>query len=65
MEDINKIIAKVYRDPGGYGSMKETLKDAKHFNKEINYDNVKDWFDKNVARKTQLRGYSSFIVPLS
>ena len=42
--------------------MKETLKEAKHFNKEITYDNVKDWFDKSVTRKTQLRGYNSFIA---
>ena len=61
MEEKNKVIAKVYYDPSGYASIKQTLLDARKIDKTITYDNVKDWFDKNLTKKTQLKGYISFI----
>ena len=33
--DKNSVIAKVVYDPGGYGSIAETLKDAKHMIKQL------------------------------
>ena len=35
------IISKVYFDPAGYGSINETLKDAKQYDNTITYDDVK------------------------
>ena len=34
MEDKIKIIEKVYYDPGGFGSINQTLKDAKNMIKQ-------------------------------
>ena len=41
MDSKNKIIEKVYYDPGGFGSITATLKDAKKYDKSITYDDVK------------------------
>ena len=41
------IISKVYFDPAGYGSINETLKDAKQYDNTITYDDV-----KQTERKT-------------
>ena len=62
MEGKNKVISKVYYDPSGYASIKQTLLDARKIDKTITYDNVKVWFDKNLTKKTQLKGYNSFIA---
>ena len=58
----NKIISKVYHDPAGFSSIKETYKDAHNKDKSITYKDVADWFKSNVSRKTQLKGYNSFIA---
>ena len=42
--------------------MKETLKDAKLFHKDITYDDVKTWKDSNVERKRKMSGMNSFIA---
>ena len=52
MSDKDKIIEKVYFDPAGFGSINSILKDAKVYDKNITYDDVKQWKDKNVERKT-------------
>jgi len=57
------IIEQVYYDPAGYGSIRETLKDAREKDKKISYKDVKDWFAKNVERKTQLSGFNSYVTP--
>jgi hypothetical protein len=54
------IISKVYFDPAGYGSINETLKDAKKYDSTITYDDVKKWKARNTERKTNLRG----LIPL-
>ena len=41
MTDKNKIIEKVYYDPGGFGSITATLKDAKKYYKSITYEDIK------------------------
>ena len=50
---------KIYHDPAGFGSMQTTLADARKIDKTITMDDVKKWFDKNVERKTNLKGYNS------
>ena len=56
------IIEKVYYDAAGYGSIHETLKDAKLFHKDITYADVKQWKDTNVERKRKMSGMNSFIA---
>jgi len=58
----DEIIEKVYFDAAGYGSVNETLKDAKMLNKDITYADVKKWKDSNVERKRKLSGMNSFIA---
>ena len=58
----SEIINKIYHDPAGHGSMKTTYEDAKQKDKSITYVDVKKWFDTNIERKTQLKGYNSFIA---
>ena len=58
----SEIINKIYYDPAGHGSMKTTYEDAKQKDKSISYVDVKKWFDTNISRKTQLKGYNSFIA---
>ena len=51
MSDKDKIMEKVYFDPAGFGSINAILKDAKVYDKNITYDDVKQWKDNNVERK--------------
>ena len=60
-DKIKETIEKIYYDPGGFGTIYETYKDAKAKNKWIKLSDVKTWFETNVERKTQLRGYSSYV----
>ena len=58
----DETIAKVYYDPAGYGSNQATLKEAKQIDKTITIDDIKHWKAKNTERKTQLKGYNSFVA---
>ena len=58
----DEIIAKVYLDPAGFGSNAITLQDARKFDKSITLQDVKDWKAKRLERKTNLKGYNSFIA---
>ena len=58
----DKIIAKVYFDEAGYGSVAATLTDAKKYDASITIQDVKSWKEKNVDRKTNLKGYNYFVV---
>ncbi|MFM7979557.1 MAG: hypothetical protein ACKPKO_09600, partial [Candidatus Fonsibacter sp.] len=44
-----------------FGSLKNTLSDAREIDKTITIDDVKKWFDNNVEQKKQLLGSNSFI----
>jgi hypothetical protein len=55
------IIEKVYYDLSGYGSIQNTLKEARKYDSSITYDDVKTWKEKQF-RKRQLRGTNSFIA---
>ena len=58
--DENVIISAVYGE--FFGSIADTLRDARKKGPTIKLQDVKDWFAKNVVRKTNLRGYSSYIA---
>ena len=52
----------MYYDPAGFGSIQTTLKDARAKDKTINLNDVKAWFKRNMERKTNLKGYDSFVA---
>ena len=63
--DMSKsdIIEKVYYDLFGYGSIQNTLKEARKYDKTITYDDVKEWKQKEpIGQKRQLRGMNSYIA---
>ena len=59
---MDKIIENIYYDPAGHGSMRTTYEDAKKKDKSITYVDIQAWFKRNIERKTQLKGYNSFIA---
>ena len=63
MTNKNDIISKIYFDRSGYGSIKTTLDDARKIDKSINLNDVRQFFNNNVEKKTNLKGYNSFIAP--
>ena len=63
MDFKNKIIKDVYFSPSGYSSINNTFQEAKKKDKSITLADVKAWFDTNIQRTTQLRGYNSYVAP--
>ncbi len=62
MNDKNDIISKIYYDPAGFSSIKTTLEDARKKDKSITYNDVKEWFQKNIEQKKQLKGFNSYVA---
>ena len=60
MPEKDKIISKIYHE--FYGSINNTYLDARKEDKTITYDDVKKWFDKSFVRKTNLKGYNSYVA---
>ena len=60
--DKNKIISQVYNDPLGFGSNRNTLKDARKLDPIITLQDTIKWKESNVERTTQLKGYNSYIA---
>ena len=58
----DEILNFIYFDPAGYGSIKQTYDEAKKKDKTITMKYVKDFIDKHVEQKKQLRGMNSFIA---
>ena len=59
-----KIIHDTYFSPSGYSSINNTFQEAKKKNDDsIRLADVKAWFDANIQRTTQLRGYNSYVAP--
>lgn len=56
----NEIIEKVYNDY--YGSIKQTYEEAKKIDNTIKYDDIKKYFEQNRVRRTNLKGYNSFVA---
>ena len=65
MTSKQDIIANVYYDKSGFGSLKTTLEDAKKKEPTIRMEDVKQFFSKNVEEKRKTRGQNSFIAPHS
>ena len=59
-ENKNRIISEIYHE--FYGSIKDTFIDARKKDKSITYDDVKKYFENNFTRKTNLKGYNSYIA---
>ena len=59
--DKDTIIKNIYYDRAGYSSIQKTYKEARDKESSITLKNVKDWFQKNIERTKQLKGYNSFI----
>ena len=57
-----EIISKIYNDPAGFGSIRETYLEARKKDPTIKYDDVRNWIHKTVEQKKQLKGYNSFIA---
>ena len=60
---VNDTIKEVYFGEGGFGSAKETLKDAQAKNPMVTKKDVQAWREKYVPRKAPLRGYNSYVAP--
>jgi len=56
----NETIEKVYND--FYGSIKQTYEEARKIDPTIKYDDIKKYFEQHRVRRTNLRGYNSFIA---
>ena len=46
--DKKETISKIYLNPSGYGSIKNTLKEARVKDSTIRVTDVKDWFKNNT-----------------
>ena len=57
------IIKFIYTDKAGFGSIANTLKAARKKDPSIARQDVKDWIEGNMDRKTDLKGYNSYIPP--
>jgi hypothetical protein len=58
----HETIATIYRDPSGYGSIRNTFKEAKQKDKTITLEDTKKWFNKNVEQKTNHSGQNSYVA---
>ena len=56
MDNKETIIKDIYNN--FYGSMVDTYKDAIKQDKSITYQDVKQWFEKNIPRLNNVRGYN-------
>ena len=52
---------RVYNDLAGYGSLKQTLQDAREVDPSVRLDDVRRWMEENTKRKQQLKGQNSFV----
>ena len=62
-ESKQKIIADIYYDRSGFGSLKTTLDDSRKKDPSIRMDDVRQFFRKNVEVKKKPRGTNSFVAP--
>ena len=61
--DKNSIISKIYYDKSGFGSIKTTFEDARKVDKSMTLEDIKQFFNNNVKKKDNLKGYNSFVAP--
>lgn len=63
MEDINDTIADAYFDnENGFRGLLTTYKNAKKANPAITLQQVRNWYNRTIAKKTNLKGYNSFVA---
>jgi hypothetical protein len=62
MDNINDAISNAYFADNGFRSIQHTYRQAKAENPDVTLKRAKDWFERAVARKTNLRGYNSFVA---
>jgi hypothetical protein len=62
MENITDAIANAYFADNGFRSVQHTYKQAKAENPAVTLKHVKDWFERTVARRTNLRGFNSYVA---
>jgi len=63
MTSKEETIRKVYYDPAGFGSIKNTLKDARKHDQTITEEDVKKWFKKqDFGQRKKARGMNSFVA---
>ena len=55
-------ISKIYNDLSGFGSIKQTCEEARKIDKTITLNDVKAWKENNIVRKTNLKGYNSYVA---
>ena len=46
----------------GFGSIQQTFAEARKLDKTITLNDVKEWKEKNIVRKTNLPGYNSYVA---
>ena len=59
---IEQTKTRIYYDPAGYGSKKETFDQVKKINKNVKYSDIVNFFDKHIEQKKNLRGMNTFIA---
>ena len=57
-----KIIEQSYYDPSGYGSAQKHLADARKADPARTMSDIQKWRKKNIEKKTNYKGYNSFIA---
>ena len=55
-------ISKIYNDLSGFGSIQQTFEEARRIDKTITLNGVQEWNANNIVRKTNLKGYNSYIA---
>ena len=61
-ENTIKIISDSYTDLAGFNNIKDHFKSVKEKDKTITLEDVKQWRNKNIEMKTNLKGYTSFVA---
>jgi hypothetical protein len=60
MPTKEEIIAQAYKE--FFGSIKDTLKNARQHDPTITYKDVAQWKERNTLRKNQIPGQQSFVA---
>jgi len=62
---INEKIKTVYKSPEGFGSIRDTFNQVrkKYPDDNVKYEQVKEWFNKEVPRLQKMKGDNSYVAP--
>ena len=55
-------IEKIYKDPAGFGSIKNTIRDVRKVDSSITPAEIREWIESNREQKKNLSGYNSYIA---